>query len=55
MEKIKAELQQKMAIRFEAEFTQVSDFIERAYAQGIEDGRSSAKAEIINLIQGDGK
>ena len=55
MDKFREELQQKMAIRFEAEFTQVSDFIERAYAQGIEDGRSSAKAEIINLIQGDGK
>ena len=55
MEKIKEELQKKMAIRYDAEFTQMLDFIEQAYVQGIEDGRSSAKAEIINLIKGDDK
>ena len=55
MEAIKEELQKKMAIRYDAEFTQITDFIERAYAQGLEDGRASAKTEIINLIQGDNK
>jgi hypothetical protein len=52
MERIKEELQKKMAIRYDAEFTQMADFIEQAYVQGIEDGKASAKAEIINLING---
>ena len=52
MEKIKEELQKKMAIRYDAEFTQMVDFIEQAYVQGLEDGALKAKAEIINLING---
>ena len=54
MEGIKSKLQQAMAVRFDAEFAQISDLIEQAYYQGLEEGRESAKTEIINLIK-DGK
>lgn len=51
MEAIKEDLQKKMAIRYDAEFTQMLDFIEQAYVQGLTDGKKQAKQEIIDMIK----
>ena len=47
------EAQATLATRFDKEYATMVNFIEKAYVQGLNDGRASAKAEIINLIQGD--
>jgi hypothetical protein len=52
MDKFREELQKKMAIRYDAELEDIMDMIERSYQEGVIDGRASAKAEIINLING---
>lgn len=52
MDKFREELQQKMAVRYDTELEEVMDLIERSYQEGIIDGKASAKAEIINLING---
>ena len=51
MEAIKEDLQKKMAIRYDAEFTQMLDFIEQAYEHGLADGKKQAKQEIIDMIK----
>ena len=51
MEAIKEDLQKKMAIRYDAEFTQMLDFIEQAYEHGLAEGKKQAKQEIIDMIK----
>jgi hypothetical protein len=53
--KIMDELQASMAQRFDKEFNDMRFFIDSAYEHGLADGKAQAKAEIINLIQGDKK
>jgi hypothetical protein len=53
--KIMDELQASMAQRFDKEFNDMRFFIDSAYEHGLADGKEQAKAEIINLIQGDKK
>jgi len=55
MEKLKDDLQATIAQRFDKEFNDMSALLDQAYALGIEDGALKARAEIINLIQGDKK
>ena len=55
MEQIKEELQKKMAIRYDAEFAQMLDFIQQAYEQGLKDGTSITKTEMLRFLQGENK
>lgn len=55
MEKIKQELEKHMAMRYEAEFSQVSALLEEAYAQGLLEGKTQAKQDMIKLLQGEDK
>ena len=55
MEKIIEELQKSMAQRYDKEFGEMKYFIDIAYAEGLANGITQAKSDIINLIQGDGK
>ena len=48
--KILEEVQKGMATRYDAEYNEIKYFVGEAYAQGIEDGRASAKQEIIDMI-----
>jgi hypothetical protein len=53
--KILEEVQKGMATRYDTEYNEIKYFVGEAYAQGIRDGRTQAKQEIINLIQGENK
>lgn len=55
MDALNDELQKVMAERFDTEFAQTWGLILKAYGIGVEDGRSSARTEIINLIKGENK
>ena len=47
------DLQKDMAIRYDKEFNEIRFYIDSAYEHGLADGKTQAKVEIINLIQGD--
>jgi hypothetical protein len=51
--KIIEEVQKGMAERYDKEFNEIRYFVDEAYALGLEDGALKAKAEIINLINGE--
>ena len=51
--KIMDDIQAKMAERFDKEFNEIRYFVDEAYELGLADGKAQAKAEIINLINGD--
>jgi hypothetical protein len=51
MSELKEELQKLMAEIFEKQFNDASELIDRAYARGFADGRTSAKKEIIDMIK----
>jgi len=51
MDALKEELQKQMAIRFDTEFNEVSALIEKAYQQGLSEGKQQAKKAIIDMIQ----
>jgi flagellar biosynthesis/type III secretory pathway protein FliH len=53
--KIMEEVQKGMAQRYDKEFNEIRYFVDEAYELGLADGKEQAKAEIINLIQGDKK
>jgi hypothetical protein len=53
--KIMDDVQAKMAERFDKEFNEIRFYVDSAYEHGLADGKEQAKAEIINLIQGDKK
>jgi len=55
LQNIKEELEKVMAKKYDEEFRDTWGIIARAYGVGIDEGRTQAKAEIINLIQGDSK
>lgn len=55
MDSIKEELEKVMGEKFEKEFRDTWGIIARAYGVGIDEGKASAKQEIINLIQGESK
>jgi len=55
MDSIKEELEKVMAKKYDEEFRDTWGIIARAYGVGIDEGRTQAKAEIINLIQGEDK
>lgn len=54
MDRIKEELEKVMGEKFEKEFRDTWGIIARAYGVGIDEGKTKAKAEIINLINGGG-
>ena len=49
----KDEIQKLMAERYDAEFTQVMDLIQKSYNKGYEDGKDTTKMQIINMLQGE--
>ena len=49
------EVQKDMATRYDAEFNKIRYYVDSAYELGLSDGKAQAKAEIINLIQGENK
>jgi flagellar biosynthesis/type III secretory pathway protein FliH len=51
--KIIEEVQKGMAERYDKEFNEIRYFVDEAYELGLAEGRAKAKAEIINLINGD--
>jgi flagellar biosynthesis/type III secretory pathway protein FliH len=51
--KIIEEVQKGMAERYDKEFNEIRYFVDEAYELGLADGKAQAKAEIINLINGD--
>ena len=53
--KMMDDIQTKMAERFDKEFNEIRFYVDSAYEHGLADGKAQAKAEIINLIQGDKK
>ena len=53
IDQIKEELQKKMSIRYDAEFAQILDFIQKAYNKGYEDGKDTTKMQIINMLTGE--
>ena len=55
IEALAEELQKVMAQRYDKEFNEMRFFIDSAYEHGLADGKAQAKAEIINLINGDKK
>ena len=55
IDQIKEELQKKMSIRYDAEFAQILDFIQKAYNKGYEDGKDTTKMQIINMLTGEEK
>jgi hypothetical protein len=52
LDSIKEELEKVMGEKFEKEFRDTWGIIARAYGVGVDEGKASAKAEIINLING---
>ena len=44
------EAQATLATRFDKEYATMVNFIEKAYVQGVKEGRASAKQEIIDMI-----
>jgi flagellar biosynthesis/type III secretory pathway protein FliH len=51
--KIIEEVQKGMAERYDKEFNEIRYFVDEAYELGLADGKAQAKAEIINLINGE--
>ena len=51
--KLSEGLQTSMASIYDAQFTEINRLLQDAYYAGVNDGKASAKAEIINLIKGD--
>ena len=49
--KIMDDIQAKMAQRFDDEFNSIRFYVESAYADGVRDGKETARTEIINLIK----
>jgi len=50
---LKEVLQKLMAERYDTEFTQVMDLLQKAYNKGHEDGKDTTKMQIINMLQGE--
>ena len=48
-------IQKQMAERYDAEFVQVMDYIQKAYNKGYEDGKDTTKMQIINMLTGENK
>ena len=55
VDNLKDLLQKLMAERYDSEFTQVMDLIQKAYNKGYEDGKDTTKMQIINMLQGESK
>ena len=51
--KLLEEVQKGMAERYDKEFNEIRYFVDEAYELGLADGKAQAKAEIINLINGE--
>lgn len=49
--KLNEESQKLLADRYDKEYATLQNFIQRAYYQGIKDGKAEAKAEMIELLQ----
>jgi hypothetical protein len=46
-------LQKLMAERYDTEFTQTMDLIQKAYNKGYDEGKDTTKMQIINMLQGE--
>jgi len=55
IDNLKDVLQKLMAERYDAEFTQVMDLLQKSYNKGYEDGKDTTKMQIINMLQGETK
>ena len=53
LNKLSEGLQSSMAGLYDAQFTELNRLVQDAYYAGVNDGKASAKAEIISLIKGD--
>jgi len=53
IDNFKDALQKLMAERYDNEFTQVMDLIQKAYNKGYDEGKDTTKMQIINMIQGE--
>jgi hypothetical protein len=53
IDNLKDVLQKLMAERYDAEFTQVMDLLQKSYNKGYEDGKDTTKMQIINMLQGE--
>jgi hypothetical protein len=53
MDELMNEIQKAMALRFDKEFNEIRFYIDSAYEKGLAEGKTRARAEIINLIQGE--
>jgi hypothetical protein len=49
--KLNEESQKLLADRYDKEYATLQNFIQRAYYQGIKDGKAEAKSEMIELLQ----
>ncbi len=53
--KIMDDVQATMAQKFDKEFNEIRFYVDSAYEHGLADGKAQARAEIINMLQGDKK
>lgn len=51
LNKFNEEGQKILAERYDKEYATLQNFIQRAYYQGIKDGKAEAKSEMIELLQ----
>jgi hypothetical protein len=51
LNKLNEEGQKILADRYDKEYATLQNFIQRAYYQGIKDGKAEAKSEMIELLQ----
>ena len=54
MEQIKEKLTELLQAKFDKEYNDIGMLLSEAYVKGVHEGKTQAKAEIINLIQGGG-
>ena len=52
IDNLKDVLQKLMAERYDTEFTQVMDLLQKSYNKGYEDGKDTTKMQVINMLQG---
>jgi hypothetical protein len=55
IDNFKDALQKLMAERYDSEFTQTMDLIQKAYNKGYDEGKDTTKMQIINMLQGESK
>lgn len=53
MEQIKEKFAELLQAKFDKEYNDMGMLLSEAYVKGVHEGKTQAKTEIINLIQGD--